>query len=331
MESLDVIRVNAKTRPRWTIALKAQVNGVCISVTDKALAGRRVEKGDLLLVIESSTYMAQAHEAEAALSEARLNLMLANREYALASEDWKRSGISKKPSKLALNLPQLRHAEQVVDAAEARLVAARKKLDYTQIRAPFSGQVTARQISPGQSVSEGEELLQLIGQDRYEIIVSLSQSQWNRLAENWSGLQVPVANSAGDALGLATIKHGGGYIDPKTNSYKLFLEVDSSRYPNVVAGEFVRLQLPGRTLHETLSLPATALTRDGFIWYVDDQDYLQRFRTAALFYHDHEVVIRAPATDITGEDYPANWRIATTPLASFVAGTKVRPTGKLPL
>lgn len=98
--------------------------------------GQFVETGDLLLELESSEIVAGLALAEAALSESR---SLYERNKSLSS----RKAIS------VSNLEQLL-AEVKVD--EAQVEAARARLANTRIRAPFSGRVGLRRVSPGSFV-----------------------------------------------------------------------------------------------------------------------------------------------------------------------------------
>lgn len=99
--------------------------------------GQLVRSGDLLVELENSESVAGLRVAEAALSESR---SLYERSKSLASTQ----AIS------AANLETL-HAQVLVD--EAQVQAARARLDNTVIRAPFSGRIGLRRVSPGSFVS----------------------------------------------------------------------------------------------------------------------------------------------------------------------------------
>lgn len=320
-----VIQVYAEVKPRWSTTISAQVSGECVRVTDRALAGQRVEKGELLLRIEDSAYLVLVHEAELTLSEARLNLLLEQKKAAQAERDWQRSGINQTPSDLTLNKPQLGLAKKTVSTAESRLVAARKTHASTRIRAPFSGLVTVRHVNLGQAVVEGEALLHLIDVTQLEMMISLSQPQWDMLAADWRNRSASIRNNVGIKIGQAHIKRGGGFLDPETRQHKLFLQLDASSSPKVLSGDFVQVQLPGRIVPNALAIPESALTRDGIIWYLDDEDRLRWLKVDVLFYQDDQIIVQAPSNEVIGKYYPQSWRIATTPLASFLAGNRVKP------
>ncbi len=320
-----VIQAYAEIRPRWSATLKALVSGEIVAVTHQALAGESVNKGELLIRIETSRYQANLHEAERALSEAELNLLQEQIKAEQARKNLKSSGLKVNPSDLALHKPQLKLAEKTVTAARSRLLAARKSLANTQIKAPFSGVIVTRHVSIGQSVTEGEALLHIVHDRQQDIEISLNKRQWAMLAENWQTQTAYVRHLDSTKITRAYIRRGGGFLDPETRQYKLFLEIDSESAQHVLPGDFVQVQLPGRIAPNSLLIPESALTRKGYIWYVDDQERLRRFLARVLFHLDDRIVVETPSRDAVGNNYPVAWRIATTPLASFLSGALVRP------
>jgi RND family efflux transporter MFP subunit len=318
-----LIQVFAEVKPRWSVTLSAQVSGVITKIFDHAFAGSATKEGTPLIHIEESPYLAELHDAEYALAEAELELMQQESRSVQATNDWQRSGIDAIPSDLALNKPQLEVARKRVVAAKSRVREARKVHAYTQIKAPISGVVTSRHVSIGQSVTEGEALLHIIEQKQQEIVVALSRGQWNLLSKDWQNQLAVIRDAAGTEVAKARIKRGGGFLDPETRQYKLFLETVGVK--QVLSGDFVRVVLPGHRVSNSLAIPESALTRDGLVWYLDDLDQLRTFVATVLYHCDGQMIVLAPTPDTLGKHYPSRWRIATTPLASFLTGRRVNP------
>lgn len=314
------IEAFAEITPRWQTVLSAQVDGEIIEMSPLALVGQRVTKGDLLVAIESREYQAQLREAQEALAQARLFLMQEQQRAQLAYNDWHLSGMAGQPSSLVLNKPQLDLAKKSVAAADAWVEAAKQQLSYTQVRAPFSGYVRQRQVSLGQTIAAGEPLLELIGDGTQDITVALTEQQWLLLGVasdlNESTLVASLHTDNGDQLATAVVHRGGAYVDPETRQYQLHLTVDTAE-SHLPSGLFVQVRLPTLPAKQSLSVPAGSLTQKGHIWYVDDDDRLQRFTADLLFYHQGRPIVAAPDTAVT------TWRIATLPLASFLPGLAV--------
>ena len=99
--------------------------------------GQLVTKGDLLVELENNEIVAGVAVAEAALSESR---SLYDRSQNLAESQ-------------AISASGLEQLLAQVQVDEAQVEAARARLDNTVIRAPFSGRVGLRHVSPGSFVN----------------------------------------------------------------------------------------------------------------------------------------------------------------------------------
>lgn len=313
------ISVQTEVKPRWTAELTAIVSSRVLDVLPDAFAGSRVEAGTELVLLEDSAYSASLRASEQALAQAELNLVDAHNRVDLARKEWLRSGQKGEPTPLALQLPELEVAQKATEAARARVKADAVELAATRITAPFSGYVSARQVSLGQTVNPGTPLLKLIGDETLEIAASLSVEEWNLLAKDWAERPVELLNAAGEAVGAATIKRGGGYLEPDTRQYRVFMEVSGSPEPNVLPGEFVTARLQGAAVPNSLQVPESALTRDGFVWHLDLENRLRRFRAEVILRNETDVILRSVDPEVS------EWRIVTTPLASFLPGTEVTP------
>ena len=320
-DAVATVTAFAGLRPRWDAEIRAAVSGRITAVQDAALAGQRVKAGTSLFSIEKTQYETAVAAAELGLEEAKLAHWRAKNAVALARAEFERAGTTP-PNDLALRLPDLRIAERTVTAAEADLKAARRQLAYTEVTAPFSGFVVERMASLGQTVTAGEPLIHLSDDRRFELVAELSQADWALLDHPVSGTDARLYHRDGTPLGSARIRQGGGFLDRQTRQPRLFLEVTDPGN-GVLAGDFVRVAISGRPIADTLALPETALTRAGHIWIVDADDRLQRIEPEILFRDGDTLVIKAPVNEDLGEDGP--WRVATTPLASFLPGQRVAP------
>lgn len=122
--------------------------------------GQLVAAGDLLVELENSEIVAELAVAEAALSESQ---SLYDRSKALAETQ----AIS------AANLEQLL-AQVRVDRAQVE--AAKARLDNTVIRAPFSGRVGLRRVSPGSFVSTATVITTLDDVSRIKLDFSVPET-----------------------------------------------------------------------------------------------------------------------------------------------------------
>ena len=109
------------------------------------LEGQVVNADDLLIAIDDSIHRAEFNQAEA-----RLNLSQANFDRAI---DLEGRGAGTQRS--------LDEASSKLQEDRATLDLALARLDRTQIRAPFSGVIGIRKVSPGDYVMAGQEIVNL--------------------------------------------------------------------------------------------------------------------------------------------------------------------------
>ena len=123
--------------------------------------------------------------------------------------------------------------------------------------------------------------------------------------------------SFGTTAGLEYVIQKTSALPKATRQHKVFLVIDGPAAEGVLSGDFVSVLLPGITVASALDIPASALTQEGYVWHVDADNRLQRLQPDVLFRRRDRVIVRAPEDGET-------WRIATTPLVSFLPGLTVR-------
>jgi hypothetical protein len=86
----------------------------------------------------------------------------------------------------------------------------------------------------------------------------------------------------------------------------------------------VEVRLEGKKLNNYLRLPESALTREGIVWFIDQQDTLRSYQPKSIHYQNKHVLVPLPDKS----EYLAYkvWQVATVPLASFLVGKKVELT-----
>ena len=311
----------AEVRPRWSSTLRAQVSGTLVSVAKAFQPGAQVTAGQVLAVVDSTAWAANLAEAENRLGLAELALLREQQEADEARRSWRESGLSGEPdSRLVLREPQIEAARSERDAARAARDWAARQLTYTHIRAPFTGVITVRHISRGESILEGEPVAEVYATDAFELALPVPETQWPNLPDPVIGTIANLVASDGPGRWQATVVRQGAAIDPTTRMRTLYLSVNRplAADPPLLPGTFVQAHLRGRPVGGLLELPEGVLTRTGHVWYVDDDDTLNRFEAAPLFTREGHVYIAEP------EPQPA-WRIVRYPLESYLVGHTVLP------
>lgn len=152
--------------------LSAQTGGRVAAVSVDVDA--HVEAGAVLVRLT-------AVEQQAGASLARANLRAAEAAAAEAQATFARySALAAKQLVSRLQMDQMRSARDSTiaarDAARAQLAQAGQQADYTVVRAPFSGIVSARSVEPGESVAPGQLLMSLYAPGALRMQVQVPQS-----------------------------------------------------------------------------------------------------------------------------------------------------------
>lgn len=310
-------------KPKWDITLKSQVNGAITYINPLFESGSLVTSNTVLMHIEDKPYKSQKSKAEVAFAEAKLGLIQAKKKTENTNRYWELSGIDSPPSDLALFKPQLDIAEKALEAARQDILVADSNLSYTHVKAPFKGTIIERKVGLGQQVVEGEPLLRLIDHQNFYLPVFLSEMQWKNLSNQWLNSKAKLYLNEGEVIADATIISGGYHLDSETRQYPLFMEVNSAQNDGLISGQFIKVRIAGKIFDNYLSLPESALTQDGAIWFIDHQDTLRFYEPKDIHYQDKHVLVPAPdKTDYLGQKI---WRVATVPLSFFLAGQRVEP------
>lgn len=316
--------VYGELKPKWDVILKAQVSGSINYINPVFESGSLVAENTVLMRIEDTPYQSQKSTAGVALAEAKLQLLQARNKTKITKNNWQKVGGNQTPSDLALFKPQLKIAEKALESAQQHFRAADNNLSYTSVKTPFKGIIIKRMVGLGQQIVEGEPLLQLIDHKNLYLNVFLSEIQWKNLSAQWLNSQAKLYSSAGEAIAMATIVSGGHYLDSETRQYPLSITVNSKENKSAFSGQFVEVRLEGKKLNNYLSLPESALTREGIVWFIDQQNTLRSYQPKSIHYQNKQVLV--PLPDKPGYLASKVWQVATVPLASFLVGKKVELT-----
>ncbi|MDX5448239.1 MAG: efflux RND transporter periplasmic adaptor subunit [Bacteroidota bacterium] len=246
----DALTATGNLRPNEEIDLKSEISGRIISIGFNE--GETVRKGQLLVEIENDQYKAQIRRISAQLDQARKN-------EERASKLLKVEGISQEQYDNTV----LRVAELEAQYAETRSI-----LDKTMIRAPFSGTVGLRSVSPGGFVSPGDQIASLVQSDPLKVDFDIP--------EVFMG-QVQVGDTV-DVLVSGrpdTLKARVFAIDPRINIQSRSFTV-RAKMPNpnhqILPGAFGRIMVNLRSYPNAIIIPSTALVSEingQSLWVLD--------------------------------------------------------------
>jgi RND family efflux transporter MFP subunit len=157
--------VTGSLSPLLQTTVKAQAPGEVLDVTVRE--GQSVQRGDVLVRIDTRNLNAELDSRQAALEKARADLALAKLNRDNSVNLLEKRVISRNAYDTAESAYQSGLAN--VKAAEAQLSLARIALEYTTVRAPFDGTVAQRLVQPGERVGVDSSLLTLVDLSHLEL------------------------------------------------------------------------------------------------------------------------------------------------------------------
>lgn len=317
-----VISALGEVVPLWQTTIRAQVGGRIAYVSERLQEGNIVRRGERLAGVEPSDFLMQVAEAESRLAAARVALLKEEREAWEAKKNWQQSGLEGEPdSELVLRQPQLAAARAELAAARAALARAETLLGYTDIRAPFDGVIMRRAINRGETLFAGGEVVTLYGMETVEVGVHLDAAQWALLPEPLAAAGVRLRDPERPSGWPAEVARVSRHLSRDSRLRTVFLQVTQPlrQTPPLLPGAFVRADITGRSIPGLLCLPESALTRQGFVWFVDKDNRLRPWRLEPVFYGEGRVYVQAP------DKLPPPLRVAVAPNASFTSGLAVQP------
>lgn len=165
--------ISGTLEPEEQATVRAEVAGAVLQTY--AEQGQRVTSGQLLARIDDSAIRDQVLSARSAVTTAQNNADVAARQQARSEALVKAGAIAERDVELTRN--QLSAAQAQLANARAMLANAQKQLDKTSIRAPFTGIVSARQVSAGDVVQPGGALFTVVNPATMRLEASVPADQ----------------------------------------------------------------------------------------------------------------------------------------------------------
>lgn len=236
--------------------------------------GEIVPKGALLFVIDQRTFRAEIARAGAAVAAAEAQRALAQIELTRATTLAERNvGTTQEVERATATMSG---AVAQVAIAEAELRQARLNLDFTEIRAPITGQMSNRKVDPGNLVVGGSNnatlLSTIVSIDPVHFIFTASEAdflRYTRLAgsgDRLAGLSTPYEVTV-RLMDEDSFTHQGtldfvdNQIDPNSGTIVARAKLaNPDRF--FVPGTFGRIRLPGSGRFDALLIPDEAVIAD---------------------------------------------------------------------
>jgi RND family efflux transporter MFP subunit len=234
----------------------AEANG--LKITDvRVNVGDRVQRGDVLAVLQADTLRAELAQAEAVLAEATASAQEAKAQSDRARSLQQQGFFSN--AQLSQTLAADASAQARVQSARAMVQLQTVRLTQTQVRAPDAGVISARQATVGSVVGAGTELFRLIRQGRIEWRAEVTAAEIGRIQV---GAPVQVKAASGQQL-QGKVRMVAPSVDAQTRNAIVYVDLPAAT-GSARAGMYAQGEIAlGQT--QALTVPQSAVVvRDGF-------------------------------------------------------------------
>ncbi|MFA0146502.1 efflux RND transporter periplasmic adaptor subunit [Vibrio lentus] len=312
----SMLTVLGITAARWPVQLKASSSAQLKWLDESVEPGNLVNKGDVLARLDTSAVDANLAQALSSLKQAELELKQAKHEQTVALKMLN----PKTSSSFARREPQLLAAKANLKQAKQAYLSAQKLLEESVITAPFDAVIMKRHISPREWIEAGQVTFELAASDSIDIELPISEMHWQQVQAALTEPSITVVSRSGNQW-PAKVRYVSPQVDSVTRQRQVVLSVEAPYqskprlFPNQQVQAVVNLGLKDNVV----SVPLSAMTRDGYVWTLDSNDRLRKELVSLIGQGNQVLDIRF------NQQSEQVRRVVQYPLSSMLIGKQVEP------
>ncbi|EPG6603364.1 efflux RND transporter periplasmic adaptor subunit [Acinetobacter baumannii] len=303
-------------------SIQAQVSATATAVT--ANVGQKVQKGQVLVRLNNQDNAARLAQAQANLASAQAQANLAS---AQAQAELARNLMNRKQrllnqgfiARVEFEQSQVDYKGQLesVRAQQANVDIAKKADRDGIITSPISGVITKRQVEPGQTVSVGQTLFEIVNPDQLEIQAKLPIEQQSALKVG-SSIQYQIQGNSKQLHAILT------RISPVADQDSRQIEFFASpkeAIDSLSIGAFINGIILHNDSNQGQTIPLDSiqnLQHDPFVWVIRNQTIQKvKIRVVEQRYNENIALVQGlQSTDqvsrIQFEDSDINKKVTLT-------------------
>ena len=267
----NAISLSGSIEANENVEIRSEVSGIVEQIY--FTEGTNVNKGQVLLKVNDI--------------ELRAQLSQATTKQNLASENERRA-------KLLLQKEAISQEEYDIASAEFRGLKAQSQLIQAQIaktsiRAPFSGRIGLRNISPGTYVTPSTLITKLVSSNQVKISFSIPE-KYATGVENNTIVKITMPNSSESFS--AKIYAIDPEIEIATRTLKVRAIADNPAN-KLIAGTFATVELPLKNIKNAILVPTEAVIpiQNGKVVYIASNGKAKEVKIETLTRTDKDVVV----------------------------------------
>ena len=324
------IKSTGTTTPITQTVLTSEVGGEVIYRSKKFSEGSSVISGEILAKIDDTDLQLQYKNALLQLASAEVQFAVQQAEAEIAQEAWDQVGEGI-PQELTTKKPQLKQAKAALDVAKAQVQSAEKKLNKTEITAPYTGRIQNINIDLGSTIIPGQPVGSMYTSNEIEVTLSVKDSDLQfldipmdgrKLNPDQKSIVIIKSLYKGEMQEWAgNLERVDGVIDPMTRMIKLIANFKNNfieeTKPILPIGLFVEAEINGKQLEDVFMIPNSALTPNGELLFLNQDDALEIRKVRVLTKMKNHILVK--------EGMKAGERVVVSKLSIATNGMLVNP------
>ena len=324
------IKSTGTTTPITQTVLTSEVGGEVIYRSKKFSEGSSVISGEILAKIDDTDLQLQYKNALLQLASAEVQFAVQQAEAEIAQEAWEQIGEGTAKD-LTAKKPQLKQAKAALEVAKAQVQSAEKKLNKTEITAPYTGRIQNINIDLGSTIIPGQSVGSMYTSNEIEVTLSVKDSDLQfldipmdgrKLNPDQKSIVIIKSVYRGEMQEWAgNLERVDGVIDPMTRMIKLIANFKNNfieeTKPILPIGLFVEAEINGKQLEDIFMIPNTALTPNDELLVLNQDDTLEIRKVKVITKMKNYILVK--------EGIKAGERVVVSKLSIATNGMLVNP------
>ena len=228
------INLTGEIEPMLRADISAKITGLIEEV--RTSLGEFVSAGKTIVQINENEFKEQLNNANIYLQLAKVSLEKQKieaenlkKQYDRSAELFNNDMVTKEElemieTKYMAGLAEMHYQEVLVEQEKSRIEQAKIDLEYTIIKAPFSGFIENIYMEKGSLASPGKNILSVIAIEKVKIIVDVSEKYYHLIAKN---MPVSFTITGRDDHYTGRISRISPSINPETRTAKVEIMVNN--------------------------------------------------------------------------------------------------------
>lgn len=267
-----VVSATGRLRSKDKIEVYAEVGGIVLRTNPDFKIGTRFKKGEIMLEIDDEEASIQLKSLKSDLLSALTRIMPdLKADFPDAFEKWNSYLEKYEIDEPLAKLPEPGSPKEKYFIANNnifKLYYAIKNqetlLEKYEIRAPFTGAVTASMVDPGALVAPGRKLGEFAGDAQFELELAIPERDLSFVS---TGAKVIVSARDGSDEKEARIVRIGAHINPNTQTASAFAAVSGAGLKD---GMYLLGEIQASTLEQVFEIPRKAVVGASQVYAVRD-------------------------------------------------------------